>query len=357
MGKVIQFQKRQRKLKNGTFSIYLDYHIDGVRKYKFIKTKLNSDSSNLRVVNKEIEIEKSNIISMYDDSPNWLEEEIDFVSVLKDDYSNYQKRGKRNFKSAISKFEQFLDESGIDQVFCKNLNDKFFLEFKVFLENKFSKETCQKYFRFIKKSVLGVFEDGLVSVNPFNVKSYESRSKWCFRVDKHQKNKEVLSANDLKLLYKTPCKNQVIKDAFLFCCYTGLGFQEIKELTWSNIDFEEGVLTYSRAKNQKQVVLPIKKMILEILGNYNQKSDYVFSLPSITTFNKNIQDWVDAANINKHITSYCARHTFGTLLIKNNDISIVQTLMGHSFNSTTTMKYLHWNPSNKLAAINGLPSF
>ena len=101
------------------------------------------------------------------------------------------------------------------------------------------------------------------------------------------------------------------------------------------------MITY-RKKTGELINNRLSKTALAILGIPKQKDDFIFDVQdiSINGLNGTIDYWVKRAEINKHITFYCARHTFACLLLMNGaNLKTVADAMGHS-STKSTLKYL-----------------
>ena len=135
----------------------------------------------------------------------------------------------------------------------------------------------------------------------------------------------------------------MIRNAFIFCLYTGMRFCDVKDLAFGNFDFANRLLTYEQNKTkghskQSKVTLPITDSLFELIGEQPEardKDELVFVLPSHTMCLKALGRWVKRAGINKHITWHCARHSFGTNMAvtaaqKGFSVRVVQEMMGHS---------------------------
>jgi integrase len=72
---------------------------------------------------------------------------------------------------------------------------------------------------------------------------------------------------------------------------------------------------------------------------------------------KNLEYFAKTAEVNKDITFYCARHTFGTLLaFYGGDIATISKLMGHT-SLQHTMKYVRIKDEMKKKAVNSIPNY
>ncbi|MDZ7605407.1 MAG: site-specific integrase [Cyclobacteriaceae bacterium] len=130
-----------------------------------------------------------------------------------------------------------------------------------------------------------------------------------------------------------------IRDFFIFCCYTGLAFQEVLNLSTENItrDFEGDLqITYRRQKTGKNIVVPLLPKAIEILEKYKADpgtsgTNKILPVPSNVKFNAYLKEIADICGINKNLTVHVARKTFATTVLLTNDVPIetVSELLGH----------------------------
>lgn len=102
-------------------------------------------------------------------------------------------------------------------------------------------------------------------------------------------------------------------------------------------------------------MIPLNKTCQSIIETKKGKEGYVFNLPSHNTCLKHLKNWVEAAQIEKHITWHCARHSFITnLLINGEDLGSVMSLSGHS-SLEHLQKYIHYVDARKKNAVDKFP--
>ncbi len=148
---------------------------------------------------------------------------------------------------------------------------------------------------------------------------------------------------------------ELIRDMFLFSCYTGLRFADTAHLKYENIDAtKEGlVLNIIAQKTNKQLILPLYKLYERkpeaIIQKYKKQVLYlrgpVFHPYSNQYFNRTLKVIAQRAHLQKKVTSHVARHTFATNLASKVPLHILKAILQHS-KIETTMIYLHL--SNKL---------
>ncbi|MEI6062315.1 MAG: site-specific integrase, partial [Bacteroidota bacterium] len=193
---------------------------------------------------------------------------------------------------------------------------------------------------FINKAV----EAGVIEKNPL------SRVK----VKTAKGNRVYLSKDEFKKLVtkyeKLP--HGKVKNAlrvFLFACYTGLRYTDIKLLTWGKL--KESNIELQFHKTAKFDTIPLNQKAIELLPVPGEKKVPVFRVPSNQKLNEYLKSGITMAGIDKTISFHCARHTFATLLLEaTGNIAVVSKLLGHS-NISTTQIYAKVLESEKEKAV------
>lgn len=165
--------------------------------------------------------------------------------------------------------------------------------------------------------------------------------------------REALTFEELQRLIKTPCDKEKTRTAFLFACATGIRWSDMKLLRWKNIVQHDTKtqLEMLQSKTRKYVYVPLNKLALSLLPDREDKSgeDLVFSLYTTTVpVNEYLRQWVADAGIEKHLSFYCARHTFATLQYElGASLETTQHNLGHC-DIDSTMGYTHILEGKKL---------
>ena len=137
---------------------------------------------------------------------------------------------------------------------------------------------------------------------------------------------------------------QVIKDCFVFCCYTGLAFKEMSNLKKEHlVKGHDGMdwIKIKRQKTNKNLSIPILPKAQQIIDKYSLDSEYVLPVTSNARFNGYLKEIADVTGIKKNLTHHMARRTFAsTVLLYNNvPMEIVSELLGHTKLATTQQSY------------------
>lgn len=141
----------------------------------------------------------------------------------------------------------------------------------------------------------------------------------------------------------------LIRDFFVFSCYTGLGYSEAASLTRDNIqlgiDGEKWIIT-TREKTSRPVRVPILPKALAIIEKYKNHPVAVSKGTLLPVYanqkvNSYLKEIADFCGIKKNITHHMARRTFATTVTLLNDVPMetVSRLLGHSSIKITQDSY------------------
>ncbi|MBQ3311975.1 site-specific integrase [bacterium] len=106
--------------------------------------------------------------------------------------------------------------------------------------------------------------------------------------------------------------------------------------------------------------IPLTDSLIEVLNNIPRITDYVFvNLKTMKPYTDIKNSWstlMEKANI-ENFRFHDLRHTVATRMVeKGVPLPVVQEIMGHA-KISTTMRYAHVVPRQKLEAINVLDSY
>lgn len=169
-----------------------------------------------------------------------------------------------------------------------------------------------------------------------------------FKSTFQNKRREFLTKDKLKAIedfQPSIDRLAVVKDIFLFSCYTGLSYIDITKQTMYNIrmDFDGNQwIETERQKTKVDLKIPLLNQSRNILKRYQYHPKTLHSkklLPRYSNqkLNSYLKEVVDFCGIKKHLTFHVARHTFATTITLTNGVPIetVSKLLGHTKLSTT----------------------
>jgi integrase len=272
--------------------------------------------------------------------------------ILLSDYldSVYQEKVRSKSRS-LNKFDALFKHCKrffSSNMLLSGINKRDIEGFIDYLARTIKPNTAAPYLSMFKAIINQAYKKELIRHNPL-----ERVQKSIQKVETHR---TFLVIEDIRRLESCYCHERV-KNAFLFCCYTGLRFSDVKALTWGQIQSEGGRLFmyYQQKKTDKPERVPIAKVALKYMPDRGAAEELVFNLPSLRTTLDHLAKWEQVSGIGKHITFHTARHTFATLaLTVGVDIKTVSTLLGHSEVRTTEI-YAKIIDKKKEAAVDMLP--
>ncbi len=251
----------------------------------------------------------------------------------------------KNYFSTEKYLKQFLQERlKTDDIYLIQLNYKFISDFENYIRTyrpRKARKTCSnngamKHLERLMKITNLALKMEWLEKDPFRN----------FKLRYIRNERDYLTERELDLIegtsFMTVGLNRV-KDVFLFSCYTGLSYIDIKELhpnqILMGIDGNQMIHT-KRAKTNESVKIPLLPRAKEILNKYKEEMELTSKpLPvySNQKTNKNLKEIAKACGIHKNITFHVARHTFATTVTLSNGVPIetVSKLLGHTKLSTT----------------------
>jgi integrase len=350
---------RMKKLANGNFSLYLDYYNGGIREYDYLKLYVVPEKTPFDKMANENALSVANAIKAQrivdlQNSAHGFSNKVSRSKVNLTDYirklaekklekSSGDKRGSyKNHLALIPHIQKYSGDKTtfkhIDKAYCEG-----FLSYlkTTYRENKWGERfylnhnTQWGYMKILEIVINSAVSDEIIAKNPFHFikqenKPEKKRAEICF-----------LTMDELKILDNTPMSPPIIKQAFLFSCYTGLRFSDVERLTWGKLQKDSNgdtFINFVQKKTDKQEYLPIPKKALSWLPERGgaTANDVVFKLPTNKFTNVVLRNWVYATGISKKVTFHVARHTYATLLLTlETPIEVVSKNLGHADIQTT----------------------
>ncbi len=253
----------------------------------------------------------------------------------------------KNYYTTEKYLHQFLDKKRkAKDMYLKQVNYRFITDFEHYLRDykDFKKQLSMgnngvmKHLERFKKMINLAIKLEWMHKNPFDR----------FQLKYNKYDRAFLTERELELLEQTEFKNerlQKVKDCFVFSCYTGLSYIDVKELTEDNIvkgiDNNNWIYT-KREKTDELVKVPILPKAWAILEKCRtlQNEGLTTGLLPISSNQKTnsyLKEIAKSCGIHKNISFHVARHTFATTVMLSNGVPIetVSKLLGHTKLSTT----------------------
>lgn len=244
-------------------------------------------------------------------------------------------------------------EYGEDDLPIKKVDIQFIQRFEhhLLVSKAGGRNTVSKYVTNFKKIMRIAHAYGWIKKDPF----FHWKASW------KPTEREVLTEHELNLLMEVKIPNTKLdraRDVFLFCCFTGLSYVDVKKLSDDDIVMDihgqKWIKTTRTKTNTKSSVplLPVPLHIMEKYQQFNEESKEGKILPVMSNqkLNDYLRDISELCGIKRKVTFHLSRHTFATTVTLSNGVPIesVSKMLGHS-NLKTTQIYAKVI-DNKLAA-------
>ncbi|RXG23868.1 site-specific integrase [Leeuwenhoekiella aequorea] len=248
------------------------------------------------------------------------------------------------YRTCKKHIEAFIKQKyKINDIPVQDVDHKFItgLEYYLKTTRKCAHNSAIKYITNFKKIIRIAHANDWIDKDPFL--NWKAKLKIVER--------EFLTESEIQKIIELDLKmerlNQV-RDIFIFCCFTGLAYADVKKLNRGDIstgnDGEEWIKTKrSKTDTRSNIpILPIPKSIIEKYKDQEllKEKDLVLPVLSNQKMNAYIKEIATLAGITKNLTFHLARHTFATTVTLTNGVPIesVSKMLGHT-NLKTTQHY------------------
>ena len=374
---ILFYVKRAKIDDNGKAPIYVRITVDGIRSELSIKRSIELDrwqpsagkvkgtNEEARSINSYIDTVKMKIYEhqkkLMDNNKTITSEAIKnsmlgieekqrtVVAIFK--YHNKQVKalvGKEfaagtleRYETVLRLLELFLEfQYKVKDIAITQVNHKFITDFEFYLKTERSNchNTAIKYIKNFKKIVRIAMANGWVDKDPFvNFKATIKDVEREFLTEEEIQN--VIS-KDLHI-----GRLDQVRDIFIFCCFTGLAYADVKKL--SNDDIVIGIdgskwIKTNRTKTDIRSNIPLLPTPLAILEKYKDHPEANHAnklLPVLSNqkMNAYLKEISTLCEITKNFSTHLARHTFATTVTLTNGVSLesVSKMLGHKSIKTT----------------------
>lgn len=377
---ILFYVKSSKASKNGLLPIYQRITINGTRielsTSKFIEKskwnapagKIKGNSEEARLVNSYLDV----LLSKVYETEKWMvnnnqeinaqtfknkflgieEKQRQLVLIFEDHNkrmkeligSNFANNTYKKYETTLSHVKEFLKiQYNVNDISLKQVDIAFINDFDFFLRNtkKCNNNSTIKYIRNFGKIIKQCYVNGWLERDP--LLNYKGKVKEIERVYLTQEEIETLLNKEFKIN-----RLELVRDMFLFSCFTGLAYIDVYNLINSNIIIGIDGEKWISIKRQKTdspsriPILPVSQMIIDKYENHPQCMNEGKLLPILSNqkMNAYLKELADLCEIDKELTFHIARHTFATTVTLTNGVPIesVSKMLGHK-NLRTTQHY------------------
>ena len=374
--KLLFYLKKNELKKNGNAPIMARITIDGTAKTLGTKLEINPNNWNLKFgrvegkssvalnINQKLDNIRGRIDKIYEDMlkhegfATSQKVKLSFlgVGVMNDAILKVFNEQNSEFKNLVDKGERaestyykynivythlsdFISQRfHRDDMAFRELTGDFIREFDFYLryDKQCSHNTVWVYTMPVLSLIELAMKKGLIRNSPFE--DYE--------ISMEETDRGYLLKENVEKLMK--CKPshpryELVKDLFIFSCFTGLSYVDIKKLTVRNIQsFFDGHQWIISRRKKSDVASNVRLMDIpkRIIEKYQgtSRNEFIFPVPGNTTCNNHIKILMEDAEIitEQKVTFHTARHTFGTMFLTEGvPLESLSKMMGHKNISTT----------------------
>lgn len=272
------------------------------------------------------------LINIFESHTNEIKSKIDI---------DFAEATYKKYKTTLKHLQNFVKAFySVEDVFLADLNHKFITDFELYLKTRCDchQNGVLKHMQRLRKVVYIALKNDWLEKDPFIQ----------YSIKKAPSSREYLTPEELQVIEEKEFKIerlQIVKDLFLFTCYTGLAFSDMQSLTENNIrksiDGEMWIFTERKKTNKPSNIplLPQAKAILDRYQNHivSQNKFKLLPVPSNQKLNAYLKEIADLCGTTKNLTVHVGRHTFATTITLSNNVPIetVSKMLGHSDLRTT----------------------
>ncbi|MFN3753733.1 site-specific integrase [Flavobacterium sp.] len=239
------------------------------------------------------------------------------------------------YKTTLNHFKSFLESKfKVADIAIDKIDYAFIMEFDFFLRTQRSckNNTSIKYIKNFQKIFNICLNNEWITKDIF--KKYKPKPTIVDR--DYLTEPELLNVQSKK--FATP-RLILVRDIFIFSCYTGLAYIDVQNLSPANIsigiDGSKWIFT-TREKTDGPSNIPLLPVVEELIEKYKNhpnavNKNRVMPILSNQRMNGYLKEIADVCGINKELTFHVARHTFATTVTLSNGVPMesVSKMLGH----------------------------
>ena len=320
-----------------TINSHLDYLKNQVleAEKRLFKKDIKITSENLKDELFGTTENKRMLVPIFQDHNNKIKELVD---------KEYAPGTLQRYKTSFNHTVEFLQwKFKVSDIEITKIDHAFITDYEFWLRSvrNCANNTAVKYIKNFNKIIKICLTNNWIERNPFA--NYKSKVKEVERVYLTEKEIQNIIEKD----FKTE-RLSLVRDIFLFSCFTGLAYIDVKNLTKSHISFgidgEKWIFTHRQKTESasKIPILPLTQLIIDKYQNHPQclNEDKLLPILSNQKMNAYLKEIAGVCEIEKELTFHIARHTFATTVTLTNGVPIesVSKMLGHK-NLRTTQHY------------------
>lgn len=374
---LLLYLRKAKTKKNGEAPIYLRITVDGLRSEtpigrSIVPSKWDTDlqiqkgkSEDARTLNHFIENIKQRINQ---DANVLIDQGIDYTAeqlknrfngikeqpktlisvfeennqlVKQEENKKYSHSTVRQYNTTLRRLKEFVTKGyGKKDIPLTELDAIFIRRFEIYLRTEYNADhnTVMKYLKQLKKVIHFAMATGYMDRDPFlsHITAFKDVSRDYLTIEELTRIKSKIL--NIKRVDR-------VRDVFVFACYTGIAYGDLKNLTPESLSIGidgKNWIIYHRGKTGIRASIPMLLPAMEIIEKYRFDPECNADkklLPVISNqkLNAYLSEIAGICDINKKLTTHVARHTFATTVTLSQGVPIetVSKMLGHTSLKTT----------------------
>ena len=246
------------------------------------------------------------------------------------------------YKNVVKKLQLLIPSYyGKEDVTFHELTPEFIRAFDIYLKTEagLCRNTIVRYMKCFKKFTNMALAKEWMRKNPF----------YGYKMEQDETDPVFLTYDELQTVMKkkfTIPRLELVRDVFVFACFTGLAFSDVASLNKENLVQDNlgdwwirkgRVKLEHRRKASSISNIPLLPVPLAILEKYKEHPTCIKKgccLPVMCNqkMNSYLKEIADFCGIKKNLTTHTARHSFASVIALANNVSLpnVSKMLGHS---------------------------
>ena len=266
---------------------------------------------------------------------------LEFYNLRKDELTHdidYSPNTLKVYQSTLKHLKAYLKKKYRRSDFPLNRIDYSFISsFFTYLKSNCgcNVNSANKYLKTLRAILNEARKQRLIKSSPFEH----------YQIKAGQYNRTYLTEDELQKIINAELKDPkliLVRDFFLFVCFTGLHYSDVKSLRTNHILTRNGRkwILKDRTKNGEEALLPLLKAAEDIVERHRslpKMDNELLKMYSNQKTNQHLKDLAKECKVNANLTCRVGRHTFATTVTLTNQVPLesVSQMLGHTSVKTT----------------------
>mgnify|MGYP001055284017 FL=1 len=247
---------------------------------------------------------------------------------------DYSPQTLARYLSSTNHLQAFIKKNyKCDDLPLDKVNYSFLIDFELYLKTDCActHNTAMKHMKSLKKIIRIALANQCLKQNPFIN----------YQITTHKTDRGFLTEEELAKIMNRKFdieRLENVRNCFIFSCFTGLAYIDLKNLSKDNIIVINGKkwIQINREKTNNRCNIPILPIAQEIIRKYDDSPHTLITgklLPVLSNQKQNayLKEIADLCGIKKKLTTHLARHTFATTVTLGNNVPLesISKMLGH----------------------------